>query len=263
MKRLFIYVSLILLGASCQTQNLLKTQEIQLAEPRVAVDQIFFSEATQVQMELGIAKVALHYQWSEQQGIYQDPLRLAKDFELKVVAVHPQYRSSDTVQVQGFCMDTALPYQILRLEPTAAESYPGRGPQSLQDHIKGQKNFTAGDWLGFYDQKIEIDLLLPKTLSKINCLLSTLIDQASWIFAPAAVRLYTSADGVDYQLVYQEQIASERAQSSAFYFKEIRLYQNVGPYLRIELEALKQLPDWHSGKGHPAWLFIDEIRLTE
>ncbi len=82
----------------------------------------------------------------------------------------------------------------------------------------------------------------------------------SWIFLPKEIVFYGSENGTDFQEIGKTEIE---------YPKERRIHQphvfeqKVGGknfrWIRVVGKNIGTCPDWHFGKGEPAWIFPDEI----
>ena len=89
---------------------------------------------------------------------------------------------------------------------------------------------------------------------------SFLQDARSWIWMPAEVVLSVSDDGVAYREVAR--IAGDLADD----VKGVHLRDLVidldgveARYLRVLARNYGAIPDWHPGRGHRAFIFVDEI----
>jgi len=89
-----------------------------------------------------------------------------------------------------------------RLAAAPSKSYPGAGPLTLGDGLKGSRSFTDGRWLGFWatDLVATLDLGRP---TKISTLASTFLQRkGDGIFLPTSLEVAVPADGRRYHTVY-------------------------------------------------------------
>ncbi|WP_332913061.1 hypothetical protein [Algoriphagus boritolerans] len=69
--------------------------------------------------------------------------------------------------------------------------YSAKGATSLFDGIKGKTNHTSGDWLGFTDNPLEIELFLEPDSKAQTLDLSFLFNESAYIFPPESVEIWT------------------------------------------------------------------------
>ncbi len=137
--------------------------------------------------------------------------------------------------------------------------YPGQGPSSLTDGKLGSRDHHDERWLGFEGEDLEavIDLGRPANVSRIG--LEPLRAQISWIFLPQWVEFAVSADGDEWETVYEAPVVLEVNPRTGT--QRIAAEVVAGPvrYVRVRARNLGQPPEWHAGAGGKAWLFVDEI----
>ena len=249
------------------TSPFLQQEEVQLAKPVLRSAKVFFEEQTNVKMGLDLAGVELFYQITSdgavQEGIYNEPLLLKEDFEVKALAKHPDFKSSDTVSVEGIRVDNRLGYEILSLSPAPSEKYAAGGQDNLRDGKKAAAYVSAKGWLGFDQESVQIDLKLDQPMAHCTAILSCFINQNAWIFAPEAIELWLSSDGKDFQKGQSIPFNDHSAVPLQFYFAQMKGSLPDCRYLRFKIKPLSTLPDWHAGAGKNAWLFLDEILIKE
>jgi hypothetical protein len=144
-----------------------------------------------------------------------------------------------------------------------SERYPGNGPYTLVDGLRGSLNYNDGYWQGFHGNNMDVVLNFGEDISFKTISATFLLDQKKWIFIPQSVNYYISADGQNFQkiasITHKIPLNSVSPLTNDFTMKlnkpmKIR-------FLRIEAINIGQCPDWHPGKGQKAWLFVDEIQL--
>ena len=140
------------------------------------------------------------------------------------------------------------------------QRYPGNGGLTLTDLKAGSFNIRDGNWLGYNNGPITIIIDLDESKESKEIILSTLSSPASWIMPPASYETFTSTDGSTFTKMSDHKIftlTKMEGQKKAYY--SFSLGNRETRYIKLIINPLSQLPDWHPGKGKPAWLFIDEI----
>jgi hypothetical protein len=130
----------------------------------------------------------------------------------------------------------------------------------LIDGIKGTTNFHDGLWQGYEGVDFEgiIDLGEVKEISSVAP--TFLFNQDSWIFLPEKVEISLSGDNIEFNNI--KTIVNDVPQKSTeVLIKEFTASYNKekARYVKVKAASIMKCPDWHSGAGGKAWLFIDEI----
>lgn len=185
-----------------------------------------------------------------------------KDGKLQIVIREPQF---SPIQTATF---TKLPDdKEVFLKSKYSKTYHAGGPMGLVDGIRGKKNWRAGDWQGYQGQDFEavVKYSGENEVSKLTA--SFLQDQRAWIFFPTEVSFYESADSTNWNLVETVSLSHKQARDE----DNISLYEvgttkrlngsTTGHFYKVVAKNYGALPNWHPGKGSPAYVFIDEIEL--
>jgi hypothetical protein len=146
---------------------------------------------------------------------------------------------------------------------TVDPQYASDGTQSLMDGIYGSTNWHKGEWLGYSAQNFEclVDMREKKEISFLS--LNCLQDTRSWIVFPKQVSFYGSDDGKNFTLLGQvnTMIKAEDYKSQTFNYKKELDKKVKTRYLKIVAENFGKLPEWHTGKGDEAYIFVDELEI--
>lgn len=245
----------------------LQAKQIALAKPIIKANSTFFHDSLQITLGLNLAGVEIRYTFDgsepyEQSLLFTQPIILKKSATIKARAFHVNYLPSEVVHQSFLQTKDAFSIKTISLNPLPNESYPGSGATSLIDQLKGAKNFKDGAWLGFADESLEI-VLEGEEVAPINqVIISLLSDQNSWIFSPHKIKIYTSTNGEDYIFIAEKQISpTEENSVSNFRFERINVPPQEAKFVKVILENIPKIPDWHPGKGTAPWLFIDEVLI--
>ena len=184
---------------------------------------------------------------------YKNPLTFNQTTELQFVAIRKDGTS-------GFKNKSS--YQKaqhgITLVNAPDEKYNGDGPLGLVDGATGSIDFADGRWSGFNGTNLEavVDLGAVKELNEfqVNFNEST----KSWIFRPQQVEFAVSEDGKNYRSIFTKTFEKPIAESELL-LKVPFSYNCRARYVKVVATNFGKIPDWHPGKGEPAWLFVDEI----
>lgn len=192
-------------------------------------------------------------------SLYTGAIHLQKSAKIRAAAFRNGKSSSVTAQDVTFSKATACPVKLL--QPTH-KSYTFNGGAALTDGLVGDKGFGTGRWLGFSGNDLEavIDLKKPTEVSSVS--LNTCVDKGSWIFDARNIEVSVSTDGVNFTSVAKHSLpAMEKNSADNINTYELKFSQTKARYIKVYATSEHNIPDWHSGKGKPAFLFVDEISV--
>jgi hypothetical protein len=191
-----------------------------------------------------------------QSPLYSNPVVVTESGVIKAVTYVQGKISSDVSELKIVKGKYAI-----SINSSYASQYAVMGPVSLVDGWSGdEKDFHKG-WLGFEgkDMEVVLDLGAEKRFSKVTG--SFLKNHGSWIFLPVKLKVFTSNDGKEYQLLGEvtEAIPQQQQENER---KVIALTKSsTARYIKVIAENIGQVSAWHSGKGGKAWLFVDELSV--
>ncbi len=241
----------------------LAMDSIQLAAPRIQIDSILFKDSALVTLNSGVEGSVMRYstngsEVSEKSMLYQRPLSLSATAHLKIRTFHPEYQSSEVREQFIYKIQNDISGANIRVFPDPNENYEGDGSKTLVDNLRGTVNFRNGKrWLGFQVSEINIDLELSEATTVEKVVLGTLLDQGSWIFLPDSIKISSSGSSVGTLKL----VNSGRANNKKVDFVEIPIQKGSYKKLNITIVPLREIPDWHPGKGTMPWVFLDEVLI--
>ena len=147
----------------------------------------------------------------------------------------------------------------LRQQP--AEQYTYEGAVVLNDGNLGRGAYNSGRWLGFcgYPLDAVIDLEQPAEMQHVR--FHALTNKGAWIYNPSQVKVLVSDDGETFREVAQKEIPiSTWADKDGIFAYELDFEPVTAKYVEVVISGY-DLPEDHSGFGHPAWIFVDEIEV--
>lgn len=147
----------------------------------------------------------------------------------------------------------------LNLTHSPSPRYTGTGDQTLTDGVQGSFTFNDGLWQGWNDEDFEAIVDLGTAQSVKEVALSTLQVSGSWILLPKEVTFSTSSDGQTWRTPARLTHGESPRRLEGFRYLFVQPFSGEPiRYLRITAKR-DTLPDWHNGRGTPAWVFIDEV----
>jgi hypothetical protein len=187
--------------------------------------------------------------------LYNKPLTISESTILMAIAI----RNDGT---EGFPIKAEYLKALsgISLVNGPDEKYRAGGALALVDGATGSLDFADGHWCGFNGCDFEalLDLGGIKTISDFSIQFNE--TTASWIFGPRYVEFGVSENGKDFQTIASQNFMlppKDSQQIIPFKFT----YECRARFVKVKATNAGKLPDWHPGKGEPAWLFVDEITV--
>jgi hexosaminidase len=190
--------------------------------------------------------------------VYTEPVEIREDADFRAILIRPDGQTSEFKTQFRFSKSSMKPV-ILKNPPH--ENYAYDGAPTLIDGLHGSQNYRTGRWIGFWGVPLEatIDLQQPTEIQKVA--FSSIININDWIYNPQRFTVLVSDDGEE----FKEVAKTEYPLADWDHINSIEPYQlTFDPvttrYVRVIITG-HQLPEGHTGYGHPAWLFVDEIEV--
>lgn len=192
---------------------------------------------------------------------YTQPIRLSENTVLKVRAFKTGWLRSDIVQ-RTFYKSKIRPDTVF-LVTNPDKKYFGNGAKTLTDLELGGSNSSNGKWLGYKDSDMEFVIGFKQKQPLKAAHFNALVNSGAYIFPIRSIAVQGSNNGKSFQPITEvrfpgiDKKASSGANSYNCNFPESTSFA----YYKFVVSNLKKLPDWHPGKGKPAWIFVDELFL--
>ncbi|HMQ03564.1 MAG TPA: GH92 family glycosyl hydrolase [Pyrinomonadaceae bacterium] len=195
---------------------------------------------------------------TERSKRYLAPFEVTETAEAKAIAV--DQKGNRSLPVEARFQKRANDWTA-KLYSEYNSQYPGNGEDTIIDGLRGNANFAAGEWQGFWGRPFEavIDLKRPTTVNRVGG--SFLQTVRSWIWMPDRIEFEASGDGIAFQKIAEIRtnfpVRDETPQVKEFFSN---LPQPISArYIRVRAFNFGKIPAWHLGAGGDPWIFVDEI----
>lgn len=242
-------------------------QLFQLAPPVLQYQSAFFNDSEIVSLKFAQPGTKIYYtlngtEPTQKDQVYHQPVVVKKWLTtVKAKVFGNKFLPSATVQAT-FIKDGLKIKSIEQSPPD--EKYNGNGNTILFDNEGGIADMHSKNFLGYQNDSTEINVTLDKKHPIHSVLLDFLRDEGSWVFPPQKITVcYFDDTRNEFEIMNKKEIAADTiAQPNACVFELIKTGTKVNTdRLRIVIQPLQSMPEWHAGKGKQAWLFIDEIKI--
>ncbi|MFZ1527498.1 MAG: family 20 glycosylhydrolase [Ferruginibacter sp.] len=188
---------------------------------------------------------------------YNKPIAVLQSGEFCAELKNPNQQLHRNVICQSFFINKASGKKISLTTPPS-KSYAGSGAFTLVDGIQNSKGMgRSSEFLGFNGTDLNAVIDLGKIQPVNNIILHAFEQADSWIYAPAQVIFYSSADGKNFTEI--ESFSTPGARSNHIYRTEKKLNAR---YIKVWAKNFGAIPSGKPGAGTPAWLFADEIEIN-
>lgn len=152
-------------------------------------------------------------------------------------------------------------FKPITLLTKPSKDYARNGAPLLVDGLHGKNYYNTDRWIGFQnDLVVIIDLLEPTEISEAN--FNTNVRTGSWIFDAEEVIIESSNDNENFETVISEKGFNVKNEHWEEVVNHNFTFNTTARYFKITIKPMSKIPEWHSGKGRGAFVFVDEISLN-
>ena len=194
-------------------------------------------------------------------ALYTDTLKLKDACTLKAISIRSGGSSrifQEEVKLHKACFKP-----ITMLQPINAQ-YAYDGAATLVDGLKGGFNYKTGRWIAFYrnDMEAVIDMKQPTEFSSVS--ISTLVEKGDWVFDARRFAVSISDDGENFTEIGAEDYPAMAENDPNQIYEHTLTFSTPqqARYIKVCVKPEYTLPEWHGGKGNPAFVFLDEISVN-
>lgn len=234
-----------------------------LNAPKIIAKKQFFKDSISINFENEFKNAHVFYTLDGSKPdstslFYKDSFYINDSKKIKAIAQLEGWVQSP-VTAQQF-VQSIINFKSVNLSSPPADAYKADGSKSLFDLNKENKNFRAGNWLGWQGKNVTATLELTEKQLIKKVYIRSVSDPNSWIFFPKGVQVHTSLDGKNFKLRKE----SIYPQTEVEAINEMKLFEvDFEPintkFLKVKVFGMLKNPDWHPSPGEPCWLFIDEV----
>ena len=138
---------------------------------------------------------------------------------------------------------------------------------ALFDGLTGDISELSRGWLGFSGNDLNVVLELGKAIELQQVVANFAHVPDAWAFAPTAVQVYVSSDGVNYSPAINAKLKyapeEQSMNSPQLVTVTVDINQTDVKYVRFVARNMGRIPAWHKARGLRPWIMVDEIQLIE
>lgn len=240
---------------------------VKLNQPRLSTDVSIFKNSLSLQVKHPVNGVQIRYTTdgsepdSLKSPLYNKEIIIKETTILKAKAYKVGWYSSDVIS-NNFYQSNYKPDSIAFLLPPN-EKYKSNGTKVLIDNQLGDNNFNTGKWIGFRENNMETIMFFKQPISLKSVTLNVMRQVSAYILLPQEVEIWGGADKKSLRLLKAiKNQMPPKDEGNALVKLDAKFEPRSISCLKIVGKNFKKLPQWHPGKGEPAWIFIDEVFLN-
>lgn len=236
-----------------------------LNPPKIEFEEVLFTESAEVKISHPISSVEIRYtlDGSEPDSIsslvYQGPISLSKTSQIRTRAFAPEWTGSEETKAILFKKGMEPKSYQLKTQPNVR--YEAKGATTLFDGVKGKANHTSGEWLGYTDSPLELEIYLKESDRPSLLDVSLLINEGAYIFPPTGVEIWVGQQNQWKKVTANPPALPEKLGEPRFQLISFDLPDESFDQIRLKLYPIAKLPAWHPGAGAKGWVFVDEILI--
>ncbi len=243
----------------CGLSNVSLAQKIQLSPPKANVQMAMVSKAhpQNLMLDFRMEGATIRYTVDGNEPTlkskrYHRPLKINKPCIIKAKAFHQDFDPSQTVTATFVASGKKmLNYMVSEPNP----KYADEGSKTLFDGQFGNMSYTK-NYLGYDQGPVEITFQ-PDSHQFITTIhISYLTHQGAWIFGPSKISVFDENNTLLIQKSFE---VSTQKSTTNHSIHTVNVPKKQYNQLKLVIEPISSIPDWHDGRGLPAWLFLDEV----
>jgi predicted alpha-1,2-mannosidase len=192
--------------------------------------------------------------------LYREPIMVNQSATFRVFA--RKEGSPDSFELQTV-FKKIPPGRSLQLRTSYSNQYAAGGALALIDLIRGGNDFKTGTWQGYQGVGIEAIVDLGKGQYVRQVLIGFLQDNNAWIFMPEEVLYFISSNGSDFNEISVIDNIIPPEQEGVIIRDFTSSINRNARYIKVIAKNRGICPPWHKGAGGSAWIFADEIVISQ
>lgn len=194
---------------------------------------------------------------TEQSNRYNAPIEIKQSCTLKAIVKREGMQTRMFTQEFKFNKATG---KLAKLNSKPTEKYTFKGAPILTDGLRGEFNYSSGYWLGFMNEPMDVTIDFGKTEQVSSVKIGAMMQYGEWVFPPSKITVWTAEKNGEF-IKRGETIVPETNEQSKDGIDnfECTFDQVNADQIRILVETVSVIPQWHGARGLKGHMFIDEI----
>ncbi len=237
-----------------------------LNQPKIDLEKVLFQDSLELVLSHPIRTAEIRYSLdgtepdSIKSPIYTAPIWIKNNTKIMAKAFAKDWIGSSPAFTLVF--KEGMKPKSYQLADEPHPSYKAKGATTLFDGVKGKENHTSGEWLGYTDAPLELEIYLEPNSAPKEISFSLLLHEGAYIFPPESVEIWTGSASGWQKVPNTNATTSTKVEEPRFGLISYPLPSASFDKVKVRLKPIAKLPAWHSGAGSKGWVFVDEILLN-
>lgn len=229
--------------------------------PYTSISKQSFTDSVEIVLKSIDKEAAVYYSINDSGfELYQKPIKLYQSAAIKYYTQKEGIKSYEVVSKYTKLNDL----KKIKILTPYDNQYNGGGPDALIDGLKGGNDFRTGFWQGFQGKDVEVIIDLGEQKKFQTVTIGAFQDINSWIWFPKSIEISVSPHPTG-QFKKSGVIKNDFPDDKFGAFRKDFIKKFPVPirsrYVKIKFKYYGVIPEWHLGKGHQSWIFLDEITV--
>ena len=133
-------------------------------------------------------------------------------------------------------------------------------PESLVDGIRGPQIFKSEEWGAWNGGPVSLTIDMEQTEPYSSVTVGMISDKPSYVFFPEKIVVEVSEDGENFHEVAVADNGVENETDPDMLKDFILTFpETTARYIKVTIEPVKNIPDWHYAAGRRTYIFVDEL----
>jgi len=190
--------------------------------------------------------------------IYKGPVKPNLFTVIKARTIKTGWRMSQIADATFFT-EGIHPDKASLLTASASE-YRANGIATLTDSRAGdQDNHRDGQWLGYRENSLIASFEFEENKIPQSVTVSYLKNTGAYIMPPQKIKIFAGNSRNEMKLITERIPTQPASYDKTQVLGESIQLNGAYRFIKIEIQPLNKMPQWHGGKGQRGWVFADEI----
>ena len=189
--------------------------------------------------------------------LYNGPITVTESCQVKAVAMNKG------VEKDALTIDIPLHKALGKSVTWSRRPHPryvSGLPESLVDGIRGPQIFKSEEWGAWNGGPVSLTIDMEQTEPYSSVTVGMISDKPSYVFFPEKIVVEVSEDGENFHEVAVADNGVEN-ETDPDMLKDFTLTfpETTARYIKVTIEPVKNIPDWHYAAGRRTYVFVDEL----
>ena len=133
-------------------------------------------------------------------------------------------------------------------------------PNSLVDGVRGPQIFKSQEWGAWNGDPVSLTIDMEQTEPYSSVTVGMISDKPSYVFFPEKISVAVSEDGENFcEVAVVVNGVDNDTDPDELKDYVLSFPETSARYIKVTIEPVKNIPDWHYAAGRRTYVFIDEL----